>query len=29
VVMFDATRPTPNLVRPGDSVRFVPVTLDK
>lgn len=29
VVMFDATRPTPNLVRPGDSVRFVPVTLGK
>ena len=24
-VMFDASRPTPNLVRPGDSVRFVPV----
>jgi len=24
-VMFEATRPTPNLVRPGDAVRFVPV----
>jgi KipI family sensor histidine kinase inhibitor len=29
VLMFDATRPTPNLVRPGDSVRFVPVTLGR
>jgi inhibitor of KinA len=28
-VMFDATRPTPNLVRPGDFVRFVPVTLGR
>jgi KipI family sensor histidine kinase inhibitor len=28
-VMFDATRPKPNLVRPGDSVRFVPVTLGR
>ena len=26
-VMFDATRDTPNLVQPGDLVRFVPVTL--
>ena len=25
-VMFDATRQTPNLVGPGDYVRFVPVT---
>lgn len=25
-VMFDATRATPNLVRPGDRVRFIPVT---
>jgi inhibitor of KinA len=24
-VMFDAARPTPNLVRPGDLVRFIPV----
>jgi KipI family sensor histidine kinase inhibitor len=24
-VVFDATRPMPNLVRPGDLVRFVPV----
>jgi inhibitor of KinA len=24
-VMFDASRHTPNLVRPGDAVRFVPV----
>jgi KipI family sensor histidine kinase inhibitor len=28
-VMFDATRPTPNLVGPGDFVRFVPVTLGR
>ena len=28
-VMFDAARPTPNLVRPGDFVRFVPVTLGR
>jgi inhibitor of KinA len=26
-VMFDASRDTPNLVRPGDLVRFVPITL--
>lgn len=26
-VMFDATRATPNLVRPGDLVRFVPIAL--
>jgi inhibitor of KinA len=28
-VMFDAARPTPNLVRPGDLVRFVPVIRDR
>jgi KipI family sensor histidine kinase inhibitor len=28
-VMFDATRATPNFVRPGDFVRFVPVTLGR
>jgi KipI family sensor histidine kinase inhibitor len=27
--MFDATRPTPNLLSPGDRVRFVPVTLGR
>lgn len=28
-LMFDATRPAPNLVAPGDLVRFVPVTLGR
>jgi inhibitor of KinA len=28
-VMFDAARPTPNLVRPGDLVRFVRVMRDR
>jgi inhibitor of KinA len=28
-VMFDAARPTPSLVRPGDLVRFFPVMRDK
>ena len=26
IVMFDASRSTPNLLRPGDRVRFVPIT---
>lgn len=28
-VMFEATRAKPNLVRPGDTVRFVPVSLSR
>jgi KipI family sensor histidine kinase inhibitor len=28
-VMFDATRPTPNLLRPGDFVRFVAAMRDR